>query len=117
VHANEPNPGINVMAVSNKSIGASLTFGVRATTGDLVVAWVSTSVFGAPVATPFGPQWVPLELIVGAAVVVADNRAYIAWNVPNAPILAGASLYAQGARIDATFAITTTANYDSIVLW
>lgn len=117
VHVSEPNPGINVMAVSNKAIGASLTFGLRATTGDIVAAWVSLSVFGSPVTTPFGPQFVPLELLVGAAVVTADDRAYIAWDVPNDPILSGMSLYTQGARIDPTFAITTTANFDSIVLW
>lgn len=117
VHVSEPNPGINVMAVSNKSIGASLTFGLRATNGDIVAAWVSTSVFGAPVPTPFGPQWVPLELLVGAAVVVADDRAYITWNVPNAAALSGVALFTQGARIDPSAAITTTSNFDSIVLW
>ncbi|MEO6595628.1 MAG: PQQ-dependent sugar dehydrogenase [Planctomycetota bacterium] len=115
VHQGEANPSLNVMAVSNKSIGASLTFGCHGNNGDIFLAWVSTSVFGSPVPTPFGDQWVPLELVVDFALAVADNRAYIAWNVPNDPILNNVPLYAQAARIDPNFAITAT-NFDSIVL-
>ncbi|HEX5050996.1 MAG TPA: PQQ-dependent sugar dehydrogenase [Planctomycetota bacterium] len=115
VYVGEANPSLNVMAVSNQSIGASLTFGCHGTNGDLFLAWVSTSVFAPPVPTPFGDQFVPLELIVGFALATADDRAYIAWDVPDDPILDNVTLYAQGARLDAGGVIAAT-NFDSIVL-
>jgi glucose/arabinose dehydrogenase len=113
----EPNPGIHAMAVSNRVIGGSVTFGLRANVGDLVVAWVSLSSFPAPVATPFGPLWVPLELIVGAAFVFYDGRAYIPMSLPNTPAFTGIPLFAQGARFDPAGALASTANFGSIVMW
>ncbi len=117
VFTTEPNPGIQAMAVSNQVIGGSVTFGLRANVNDLVLAWISLASFGTPVGTPFGPLWVPLDLIVGANFVLYDGRAYFALSIPNDVIFMGVELFAQGARFDPAGALASTANFDRIVMW
>jgi len=117
VYLAEPNPGIEVMAVSNRVIGGTVTFGMRANFGELVAAWVSMASFSPSIPTPFGPLWVPLDLIVGANLVIFDGRVYFTLSLPNDPIFTGITLYAQGLRFDAVGALASTANFDSIVMW
>ncbi|HEX6811862.1 MAG TPA: PQQ-dependent sugar dehydrogenase [Planctomycetota bacterium] len=113
----EPNPGIQVMAVSNRVIGGAMTIGMRANVGDLVFCWVSLGSFPSPVPTPFGPLWVPLDLLVSANLIWADGRAYFPFSLPNHPIFTGIELFTQGARFDPVGALASTANFDSIVMW
>lgn len=117
VYTGEPNPGIQAMAVSNRVIGGAVTFGLRANFGDIVLTWVSLSALPSAVPTPFGPMWVAPDLVLSIAVVLGDDHAYTPFPVPNNPIFAGYSLYAQGASIGQSGAISTTSNYDGIVMW
>lgn len=117
VYAGAPNPGIELHTVSNHSVGGAITFCLRASLNDFVISWISLSSYAAPVPTPFGPLWVPIEMPLGAAFITADDRAYLPLPVPNNAIFSGITLFAQGARLDLAGAITTTANFDSKTMW
>jgi glucose/arabinose dehydrogenase len=115
VYTGEPVPGVQAMAVSNRTIGGSLTFGVRANLGDIVVAWLSLSALPASVPTPFGPMWVTPDLPLSAAVALADE-AYITLPIANNPSFAGYSIFVQAASVSPLGVILTSANFDSVAL-
>jgi glucose/arabinose dehydrogenase len=117
VYTGEPNPAIHGMAVSNRALGGTITYGLHANFGDIVLAWLSLSALPASVPTPFGPMWVTPDMVISIAVVVGDNQAYIPLPVPNNPIFSGVSLFAQGASLNQTGLVQTTANFSSVVMW
>ena len=117
VYTGEPNPGIQGMAVSNRVIGGAVTYGLRGNFADIVLAWISFTALPSPVPTPFGPMWVPPDMVISIAVILADDHSYITLPVPNDPIFTGQSLFAQGANITPAGAISTTANFDALVMW
>jgi glucose/arabinose dehydrogenase len=116
VHQNEPNPSANVMAVSNKSVGGSITYGFHARNGDILYPWASFVGYQTPVPTPYGNQWVPTEVPLGLRFVSADDRAYLALAVPNQPALIGTVLHGQAAAIDGTTFAIRLSNQNRITL-
>lgn len=108
VHANEPMPSIHLMAVSNRSLGGSVTIGVHAHTGDLMVPWLALSRFTSPVPTPLGNLWTPIDALLPVYVVAGDNRAYVGISIPNNPAFLGAPLYTQSLVLDAVGAFSMT---------
>lgn len=103
VHQNEPRPSVHLMAVSNRSVGGAITVGVHANNNELVVPWLSWTHYSAPVATPFGNQWVPTDAVLPLSLVTADDRVYQGLPIINNSSVIGVSLYVQAA----TFAPST----------
>lgn len=97
VHQNEQTPSAHLMAVSNRSVGGAVTVGIHAQNGDLVVPWMAWSRYSAPVATPYGNQWVPLMAILPLLQVTGDDRAYFGLPVPNVASVVGLPMYVQAA--------------------
>jgi glucose/arabinose dehydrogenase len=116
VHAGEANPSINLMAVSNRSVGGSLTWGFHGRNGDLFVPWASTSVFTTPTPSPYGNQWVPIDIVLPFQLVTADDRAYLGLSIASNPVLMGTPVFTQALRVDTTTMTLTTTNYDGLVL-
>jgi len=115
VHQNEPSPSLNLMAVSNKSVGGAITFGLHGQNGDLFVPWIAGTRFASPVSTPFGDHWVPLEMVLSFVGVTGDDRAYLGVPVPFDLAFLGVEIHAQAVRVDATLQIAAT-NPVSLVL-
>lgn len=95
VHQNEPMPSAHLMAVSNRSVGGAVTVGVHAHDNDLVLPWMSFTRFAAPVPTPLGNQWVPIDAVLPLLFVTGDDRVYHGVAVPNDLSFVGMSLYVQ----------------------
>lgn len=99
VPQNLPSPALQIAAVSNQSLGGSISFGVITDPGDIAFAWVSPTLLPQPVPTPFGTLIVPVVLPLPAAVANADRRAFIALSLPDDPNLRGVTIHAQVAAI------------------
>lgn len=109
VHVNEPMPSAHVMAVSNRSVGGTITVGVHSNNGDLVVPWLSWSRYSVPVPTPFGNQWVPVDSVLPVIIVAGDDRGYVGVSVPNDASIVGFAVFLQAAAYTpATGAIAQT---------
>lgn len=109
-----PNPALSLLAVSNVAVGGSVTLGVTAATGDLVVVWLGATRLATGVPTPIGEFFVPFDAPLPAATILADDRACFALPVPAEPALRGAALHAQAAAVSATR--TRLTNADTFVL-
>ncbi|MCA8976008.1 MAG: PQQ-dependent sugar dehydrogenase [Planctomycetes bacterium] len=94
-HQNEPMPSAHVTAVANRAVGGSITIGVHAHNGDLVVPWLSWSHYSTPFPTPFGDQWIPVDVVLPSMVVAADDRAYLGLSIPNVSSVIGRAAYVQ----------------------
>lgn len=99
VHANAPFPAANLGAVSRCILGGSMTAGLTGRNGDVFASWIALRQFTSPAPTPYGDQWVPIDFVVGVAVVTGDDRAYQAWSIPNDRTLIGATVSLQALRI------------------
>lgn len=108
VHASEASPSMQTMSVSNKTIGASVTVGIRAQNGSVAVPWFSQSKYPTPVATPFGNQWVPVDTLMHPQAINSDSRGYQMLTVPNLPSLLGLSFFGQAMVLDAQQQLTLT---------
>jgi hypothetical protein len=100
------------MAVSNRSVGGSITFGWHGQDGDLFLGWAAASALPSVVATPYGAQWVPVDIVLPMATATADQRAYLAMPITNAPALIGLSVHTQAAcfrPLDGSLALTNRA--------
>lgn len=112
VHDAEASPSAHVMAVSNRSVGGSITFGWHGQDGDLFLGWAAASALPSVVATPYGAQWVPVDIVLPMATATADQRAYLAMPITNAPALIGLSVHTQAACFrpsDGSLALTNRA--------
>jgi len=104
VHANESVPSAQLSAVSNKSLGGTVTGCVHSANNDIVVPWLSLSRFPTPVSTPIGNWWVPTDVVLSPMLVSADARAYFAFSLPNDRAFLGSSLHLQAISV---FALPT----------
>jgi glucose/arabinose dehydrogenase len=86
-HVNEPSPSLNVMSVSNRTVGGSLTVCVRGHTGGIAGTFMSLNRVSAPVPTPWGNAWILPDASLPAVVQWADDRGYLAWPVNIDPTL------------------------------
>jgi glucose/arabinose dehydrogenase len=100
VHQNEPMPSAHLMAVSNRSLGGSVTVGVHAHNGNIVLPWLSTQRYSTPVPTPFGNQWVPVDAVMPLLFVIGDDRVYQGISIPNDLSFVGTAFYAQALVLD-----------------
>lgn len=116
VHLNEAQPSINIMSVSNKAIGGSVTIGCHGRNGDLFLPFASVVELQPPVPTPFGVQLVPVDIPLGVVFVGADDRAYLGLALGNNPALIGSRLFVQAARVDTTTLQIQATNHDGIIL-
>jgi glucose/arabinose dehydrogenase len=105
VYSQAPLPSAQLSAVSNKVLGGSLTVGVTATNGDIVVPWLSLGQLPAPVPTPFGDVWVLADALLPALAVQADSRVYHGLSVPNVPALLGGSVHLQAIALSPSGAV------------
>ena len=108
------DPALAALAVSTVSVGGSLTLGMTAANGDVVVPWFGATRFATGVPTPYGAFFVPIDAPLPAVPVVADARAYLGLPVPGDPSLRGVTLHLQGAAVNAAGARLT--NPDTVVL-
>ena len=99
VHSSEVLPSAQLSAVSNKSLGGTLTGCVHSVSGDIVVPWLSLSRFATPFATPFGNLWVPIDLWMPAMLVTGDDRAYFALSLPNDLTFLGSEVHMQAVSV------------------
>ena len=95
VHVNEPLPSIHLIAVSNRSVGGSVTLGMHAKNGDVVMPWMSWMRYSTPVATPYGNHWVPFDAVLPLQHVTSDDRVYIGLAVPNVSAVVGLAVFTQ----------------------
>lgn len=108
VHANEPMPSAQLSSVSGKTLGASVTVGVRARNGEVAVPWLSLSRYPSPIASPFGNLWVPGDVLLPALSIVGDDRVYHAVAVPNVPAFVGSSIHLQAITLTLTNQMVVT---------
>lgn len=99
VHANETVPSVQLSAVSNKSLGGTVTGCVRSIDNDIVVPWLSLSRFPTPVATPLGNWWVPTDVMLAPMLVSNDARVYFPFSLPNDRSFLGTSLHLQAVSV------------------
>ncbi|MFO0846923.1 MAG: PQQ-dependent sugar dehydrogenase, partial [Gemmataceae bacterium] len=85
VHVNEPLPSAQLSAVSNKSLGGTVTACVHAPIGSIVARWLSLTRLATPVPTVFGNLWVPLDAMMSVALVTYDERSFLPLSLPNNP--------------------------------
>jgi glucose/arabinose dehydrogenase len=114
LHTNAPAPGLHLGALTGPSLGGSVTFGVTAQTGDLVLAWVSLVSWQPPVPTPYGPIGTPADAMLPVAIVAADDRCYVSAEFPNISAFVGLPLHAQAMRIEpatSTLVVTNTTTH------
>lgn len=104
VHSNESLPSAQLSAVSNKSLGGTVTGCVRSSNNDIVVPWLSLSRFPTPVATPLGNWWVPTDVVLAPMLVAADERVYFPFSLPNDRSFLGTTLHLQAISV---FALPT----------
>ncbi|MFY9344000.1 MAG: PQQ-dependent sugar dehydrogenase [Planctomycetota bacterium] len=95
VHANESAPSAQLSSVSNKTLGGSITVCVHGGPGALAAPWLSLAQYPAPLPTPFGNLWVPMDAMLDALLCLYDERAYVGLAMPNAPAFLGASVHLQ----------------------
>ncbi len=110
-----PWPGLNVMSVSNKTLGGSITVGIHGSAGGIGVGWLSLAVAPGPVPTPFGDLFVPLDVVLSAVWIGNDDRGYLAWPVPSDRTLLGSTIHAQGLHLDAAGQLLLTNATDFVV--
>lgn len=99
VYTGAPLPGLQISAVNGPSLGGSVTIGVTANVGDVIVPWVGLSVFQPAVPTIFGAVSASPDVLLAALLVGADKRAYYAFELPNSPTFVGVPLHSQALRI------------------
>ena len=116
VFAGESLPSANVIEVSNKSVGGSLTFGFRARNGRIVVPWISTTRLATPLPTPFGEQLVPIDIVLPFLAVQADDRVYRGESLPNVATLIGTPVHVQALAFDPATGTARASNAASITL-
>jgi glucose/arabinose dehydrogenase len=115
VHANESLPSAQLSSVSNKTLGASITVGLRGNPGEVLLPWMSLARYPTPVPTPFGNLWVPGDTTLAPVIIVTDQRAYQAAAVPNAPSFLGSSLHLQAVSLSAA-GLLTLSNASELVI-
>lgn len=111
-HAAAPLPGANLCATSRRIIGGSITGCLHGSNGDLFFGWVADRRLPVPLATVAGLLEVPTDFILPLMQVVADDRVYIAWSIPNVPAFVGVTVHLQGLQIppSGVFALTNAAS-------
>jgi glucose/arabinose dehydrogenase len=112
VHDAEPIPSVNLTAVSNRSVGGAITFGWHGQQGDLFLGWAASTALPSAVATIYGAQWVPIEIVLPTAIAQQDQRAYLGLPITNAPALIGLLVHTQAACFrptDGSIALTNRA--------
>ncbi|MCR9243766.1 MAG: PQQ-dependent sugar dehydrogenase [bacterium] len=97
VHSSEPAPSAHLMAVSQRSVGGAVTVGVHAQNNDIVVPWLSWSRYSAPIPTPIGNQWVPIDAVLPVILISGDDRGYVGVEVPNNASVVGYPMFVQAA--------------------
>lgn len=111
-HANAPFPGIHLMATSGRALGGSMTLGVTAANGDLVLPWLGLTRNLPAVPSPVGLIGASIDVQLPLQFVVADNRSYLGISLPRVPELVGVPLHAQALRIQgSSFAMDVTNTY------
>jgi len=116
VHQNEPMPSAHLMAVSNRSVGGAVTVGIHAQNNDLVLPWMSFTRFSAPVPTPVGNQWVPIEAMLPLLFVPGDDRVYHGVAVPNDLSFVGMTLHMQALVMNPVTGLMAATNASKHVL-
>jgi aldose sugar dehydrogenase len=111
-HSSAPIPGIHLMAVSGRALGGSMTMGITANNGDLVLPWLGLSRLVPPTPSPVGPIGASIDVQLPLQFVVADNRCYVGIALPRVTELIGLPLHAQALRIQgSSFAMDVTNTY------
>ena len=116
VHQNEPMPSAHLTAVSNRSVGGAVTLGIHAHNGDIALPWMSLVRWSAPVPTPVGNQWVPIDAVMPLLFVTGDDRAYQGVSVPNDQAFIGMAIYMQAIVLTPTTSQLTATNPSKHVL-
>lgn len=114
VHESHPLPSLHLSAVSNVAVGGSLTLGVVGQSGANALVWLGAQRFAQALPTPFGPLWVPADLVLPAQAVGGDGRAYFVVTPPELASLRGQVLHAQGGTVQGSTARLT--NPSSLLL-
>lgn len=108
VHVNEPIPSLNVMALSNRTVGGSMTLTVHGHTGGIAGVFMSLSRASSPVPTPWGNAWILPDGSLPAFVQWADDRGYLAWPVGVDPTLLDLEVNFQGIELSPAGALALT---------
>jgi len=111
-HASAPVPGVHLMATSGRALGGSMTLGITASNGDLVLPWLGLSRNHPPAPSPVGLIGASIDVQLPLQFVVADDRCYLGMSLPRVPELVGLPLHAQALRIQGgSFAMDVTNTY------
>jgi len=108
VHANEPIPSLNVSAVSNRSVGGSMTVCVHASQGSIVGTFLSLSRSTLPFATPWGNAWILPDVGLPVFGLWNSDRAYLTWSVGYDPILLDLPVHMQAIELAPSGVMTLT---------
>jgi hypothetical protein len=108
VHANEPVPSLNVSAVSNRSVGGTMTLCVHASQGSIVGTFLSLSRATAPFATPWGNAWILPDVGLPAFGLWNADRGYLTWSVGFDSILLDLPVHLQAIELAPSGQMTLT---------
>ncbi len=115
VHANEPVPSLNIMSVSNRTVGGSVTVCVHGHTGGIAGTFMSLTRLSVPIPTPWGNAWILPDASLPAFGLWANERGYLAWPVANDPTLLDLEVQFQAVELAPSGALTLT-NPTTLVL-
>lgn len=108
VHANEPVPSLNVSAVSNRSVGGSLTVSVRASQGSIAGCYLSLSRALVPFPSDWGNVWILPDVALPVFGLFNGDRAYLTFEIGYDPILLGLPLHFQAIELEPSGALLLT---------
>lgn len=100
LHANEPVPSMNIVSVSNRTVGGSMTVCVHGHTGSIAGTFMSLTRSPVPVPTPWGNAWILPDASLPAFGLWANERGYLAWPVANDPTLLDLEVHFQSIELD-----------------
>ena len=115
VYASEPNPAVNIMAVSNHWVGGAATVSVHGQNGGFGLAWMSTQRFAAPLVTPWGDGWVMPDAVLPLITISVDDRGYCGIPLPKDPSLLDLQVHVQGAALQPSGALVLTNATDCVL--
>ena len=115
VHAGEPLPSLNVMSVSNKTLGGSITVCVHGEDGGAAIAWMSLAVLPVGIPTGFGDAWVLPDVQSPVIWINGDDRGYHAWSVPYDPTLLSLTIHLQGLALSPAGGLALTNRAELLV--
>lgn len=110
VHTSAPVPALHMMSVSGQSSGGSLTLGLTASNGSLVVPWLGSMLLQPSVPTIWGMIGTPADVLLPLQFVSADNQVYLPLVLAPAPLFIGLPIHAQALRLELTTSLHAATN-------